>query len=200
MSPSGHHPRELILASTSVYRRQLIERLGVPFRTAKPVVDEVAFAEAHTGLPNELAEDLARAKAENVLESHPDATIIGGDQLVEHRGKALGKPGDAPSAIKQLLRLAGEEHRLITAMVVLSSKGLTEHTDLTTLRMRSLSRSEIERYVERDQPFDCAGSYKLEAAGITLFENIRSTDQTAIVGLPLIALTTMLRDRGFRIP
>lgn len=191
---------DLILASTSPYRRALLERLGLPFRVVDPRVDEDGI-KATSLSPQALAERLALAKSVALGDVEPDAWILGGDQLVSLDGQVLNKPGTVERAVEQLTRLAGREHQLITAIAV--SRGgrlFARHTDLTTLRMRPLTIEEIRRYVQKDQPADCAGAYKLESLGITLFERITTEDQTAITGLPLIALTTILRKIGFRIP
>jgi len=190
---------ELILASTSPYRRALLERLGVPFHCVAPSVDEEAFKDA--GMPpRALAARLARLKAESVAEAEPGAVVVGSDQLVAFEGRVFGKPGDADRAVEQLVTLAGRSHELITSVSVVHPWGAFDHTDVTTLWMRPLTRNEIERYVAADRPFDCAGSYKLEERGIVLFEKIASDDHSAITGLPLIALTTILRGLGFSTP
>jgi septum formation protein len=190
---------ELILASTSPYRRALLARLGVPFRCVAPAVDEGALGDPSLS-PRALAQRLARAKAERVAAAAPDAVVIGGDQLVSFEGRVFGKPGDAGRAADQLAVMAGRPHELITAVSVVHPGGAFDHTDVTTLWMRPLTRPEVERYVAADRPFDCAGSYKLEQRGVALFERIESADHTAITGLPLIALTTVLRGLGFAIP
>lgn len=190
---------DLVLASTSPYRRALLARLGVPFRCLAPLVDEEALKD--TGrTPRELAEMLARAKAESLAELEPDSVVIGSDQLVAFEGCVFGKPGDALRAIGQLSTLAGKTHDLITAVAIRHGGETFLHTDVTALHMRPLNRDEIERYVEADRPFDCAGSYKLEERGIALFERIDSADHTAVTGLPLIAVTTILRGLGFAVP
>jgi septum formation protein len=192
---------ELVLASTSPYRRALLQRLGMPFRCCAPEVDEEALKSAGAGLaPGDLARTLARAKAQSVAAIEPDAAVVGSDQLVAFEGQVFGKPGDAARAVDQLLTFAGKAHELITTLAVVSDGRTFEHTDVTTLWMRPLTRAEAERYVARERPLDCAGSYKLEEGGITLFERIDSRDHTAVTGLPLIALTTILRDLGFAIP
>lgn len=189
----------LILASTSPYRRQLLERLGVPFETESPGVDESTFS--RMGLfPRELAERLALEKARAVALRHPSGFVLGGDQLATSQGRILGKPGSVEAAVEQLKQLSGREHVLITAMALVRGQEVWTLTDETRLMMRRLSVEEIRRYVEADQPLDCAGAYKLESRGITLFERIDSADHSAITGLPLIALTTLLRARGFAIP
>lgn len=190
---------ELILASTSPYRRALLERLGVPFRICDPGVDEERV-KALGQAPRLLAERLAAAKAESVRNAGGEAVVVGSDQLVSLDDRILGKPGSQERAVEQLRLLAGREHELITALAVFHQGRLIRHTDVTTLRMRPLTREAIERYVQADRPIDCAGSYKLESRGITLFDRITTEDQTAITGLPLIALTTILRDLGFAIP
>lgn len=189
----------LILASTSRYRRALLERLGVPFQCETPQVDEEAF-KSRGYSPRELAETLAAEKATSLSRAFPTATIIGSDQVAACEGRILGKPGTTERAIAQLESLAGRTHQLITAVAVWHAGQLHRHTDVTTLHMRTLQRNELERYVAADEPLDCAGAYKLEQRGITLFSAIESADQTAIIGLPLIALTTMLCECGFVIP
>jgi septum formation protein len=191
----------LVLASTSRYRRVLIGRLGIPFRCRAPGCNETAIqAEAAEMEPRLLAEKLALAKATSLVAVEPDATIVGCDQLVSFQGRVFGKPGSADRAIAQLTAMAGHTHELITALVVVRRAVIFRHTDVTRLRLRALSRAAIERYVAADQPLDCAGSYKLESRGIALFERIESDDHTAITGLPLIALVTILRELGFAIP
>jgi septum formation protein len=192
-------PPELILASTSRYRRELLERLGVPFRSVAPACDEDALKDPALK-PRALAEKLALAKAESLREAHPRAAIIGGDQLAELDGRVLGKPGTAEGARAQLAAMAGKEHRLITAIVVLHDGIPYRFTDIAVLRMRPLTPEQITRYVELDRPLDCAGSYKLERAGVALFERIESADHTAITGLPLMTLARILEQVGFSIP
>ncbi len=192
---------ELVLASTSPYRRMLLERLGVPFRCHAPQVDEVVLKrQMETSDPRVLAERLAQAKAESLIDLEPDATLIGCDQLVAFEGRILGKPGSPTDAVAQLASMVGRPHELITALVVWSGGRLDRHTEIATLHMRSLTLSEIERYVAADHPVDCAGAYKLEQRGIALFERIVAEDHSAITGLPLIALTSILRDLDFDIP
>jgi len=147
-----------------------------------------------------LAERLAYHKASSLVRAEPDAAIIGCDQLVSFQGQIFGKPATFARAVDQLEKMAGETHELITALVVISGERTYRHTDVTKLQMRPLSRASIERYVAADQPLDCAGSYKLESRGIVLFDKIETDDHTTITGVPLIALTTILRDLGFEIP
>lgn len=190
---------DLVLGSTSRYRRALLERLGVPFRCRAPRIDEEALKTGNLD-PRSLAERLATAKAESLIVDEPDATVIGSDQLVALAGRVFGKPGGAEGAVDQLAALAGRSHDLITALAVWHEGRTILHTDVTTLHMRPLTRAEIARYVAADRPLDCAGAYKLEERGIALFERIDTADHTAITGLPLIALTTILRALGFAIP
>ena len=192
---------DLILASTSPYRKALVERLGVPFRCLDPGVDEGALKTRLTGAtPQALAESLALAKAIAVIERFPEAVVIGGDQVVALGDQILGKPGSVAGAVAQLEALAGRSHELITAMVVIGGKRMIQRTEVATLHFRKLSRAAIKRYVAADRPTDCAGSYKLEARGIALFERIEAADHSAITGLPLIGLTSILLDFGFAIP
>jgi septum formation protein len=189
----------LILASTSRYRRALLERLGVPFTAEAPGVDERAV-EARGLAPRALAETLARSKAEAVARAHPGAVVIGSDQLAAIDGAILGKPGSAAAAVAQLERLRGRTHELFTAMAVVSPGGLATHLDVASLTMRPLDRAALERYVAADQPLDCAGAYKLEARGIALFSEVRAADASAITGLPLIALAGILAELGYPVP
>lgn len=191
----------LVLASTSPYRRNLMERLGIPFRCRAPYCDESALQREWSGLdPRRLSEELALAKASSLLDQEPDSIIIGCDQLVSFEGRVFGKPVTPERAAEQLASMSGRTHELITAMVVIHSEELFRHTDITRLRMRSLPLDAIARYLAADRPFDCAGSYKLESLGIALFDRIESEDHTAIMGLPLIRLVTILRDLGLTIP
>ncbi len=192
-------PTELVLASTSVYRRNLVERLGVPFRCRVPLCDEESLKRREFD-PRYLAETLASAKAISLVEAEATATIIGCDQVVSFQGQVFGKPGSVDRAVEQLGAMAGQTHELLTALVVIDKGRTFRHTDVTSLRMRPLSRAAISRYVRADLPLDCAGSYKLESRGIVLFEEITSNDHTAVTGLPLIALTTILRELGYEIP
>ncbi len=190
---------EVVLASTSPYRRALLERLGLPFRCLAPRFDEDAV-KAQEPSPRALAEQLAFAKAASLLTDEPEAAIIGCDQLVAFQGRIFGKPGSADQAVEQLSAMAGQTHDLYTALVVVHRERVIRHTDVTTLRMRNLSRPAIKRYVSSDQPVDCAGSYKLESRGIVLFDRIQTDDHSAITGLPLVALVTILCELGFEIP
>jgi septum formation protein len=190
---------DLVLASTSVYRRALLRRLGVPFRWRAPMCDEET-AKGQALDPRSLAETLAHAKAISLVASEYRATVVGCDQVVSFQGQVFGKPGSVAHAIERLTAMAGQTHELITALAVVQGDKTFQHTDVTRLRMRRLSGEAIERYIEADQPLDCAGAYKIEARGIALFERIDSADHTAITGLPMIALATILRELGYEIP
>lgn len=187
----------LILASSSRYRRELLERLRVPFHISRPDVDEAPRpAEA----PAALARRLARDKAMAIAAQQPEAWIIGSDQVATLDAQPLGKPGTREGAIAQLGALSGREIQFHTAVCLLRGKELFKAMDLTRVRFRELQADEIERYVDAEQPLDCAGSFKSEGLGITLFERIDSRDPTALVGLPLIELSKMLRQAGFVLP
>lgn len=190
--------RRLILASTSRYRRSLLERLGLPFESIAPAVDETPMVGES---PNDLAARLAHAKAASVADLHPGATIIGSDQVAELRGEPLGKPGSVERAVAQLRRCSGNSVRFLTAVTVVDPEGSPwHHTDTTEVQFRDLEDGEILRYVQHDSPLDCAGSFKAEALGISLFQSIRSEDPTGLHGLPLIWLAHCLRSLGFSVP
>jgi septum formation protein len=197
VSASGTRP--LILASTSVYRRAQLERLGLAVECVAPGVDEASVA-ADGLAPRALAERLAALKASAVARNRPEATVIGGDQLAEIDGAILGKPGSEEAAVRQLERLAGKTHALITAMAVASGGAIHAHTDVTRLSMRALDRAALTRYVAIDRPLDCAGAYKLESLGIALFERIESEDWSAVTGLPMLALVSILSRLGHALP
>ncbi|AKT42165.1 Maf family protein [Chondromyces crocatus] len=192
-------PPLLVLASTSPYRKGLLARLGIPFITAAPDCDEDAYKACATS-PRGLAESLALAKAESLRATHPGAVILGGDQVATLDGDILGKPGSREAALDQLERLAGRTHLLVTAVALLHDGQLHQHTDLARLTMRPLTRTQLERYVAADDPVDCAGAYKLEQRGITLFSAIHTVDHSAITGLPLLWLTGMLSALGIDVP
>jgi septum formation protein len=189
----------LILASTSRYRRELLERLHQPFTCAAPRCDEDALKDPRLS-PQALAEHLALQKARSLSAAFPHAVIIGGDQVCEHQGAVLGKPGSVMAACQQLSALAGGTHQLITALVVLHGEQVHRHTDCARLHMRALSAAQIQRYVEQDQPLDCAGAYKLERGGIALFHAIDCADHSAITGMPLLALVRILASLGYELP
>lgn len=190
--------RGLVLGSTSVYRRELLARLGLPFEVDRPDVDESPRAGEP---PSTLVERLAVEKAHAVSVRWPGAWVIGSDQLAELDGAPLGKPGGREAAEAQLASMSGRAVTFLTALaVVCDHRVLPVHVDRTIVRFRTLQAAEIARYVEAERPYDCAGSFKSEGRGIALFDAIESRDPTALVGLPLIATARLLRDAGFALP
>ncbi|HUA25214.1 MAG TPA: nucleoside triphosphate pyrophosphatase [Steroidobacteraceae bacterium] len=190
---------ELILASTSSYRRVLLERLGIAFTALPPQTPEDPIAGE---LPTDRALRLATAKAQAIASRRPDAVVIGSDQVAAVGSTILDKPGDAARCRAQLAAASGSSARFHTACAVIAPQAGIRmvHIDTTTVFFRTLSDQEIERYVERERPFDCAGGFKAEGLGISLFESIESRDPTAIIGLPLIWLAGALRRAGFALP
>ena len=187
----------LVLASTSRYRRELLARLRLDFDVARPDVDESALRGEN---PTALAQRLAQAKAAAIATQVPDAWVIGSDQVADLAGAALGKSGGRAAAIAQLQAMSGHAVAFHTAVCVLRDDIHFTAMDTTIVRFRALDIAEIERYVDAEQPFDCAGSFKSEGLGIALFEAIESHDPTALVGLPLIATTRLLRQAGYLLP
>jgi len=185
----------LILASTSRYRRELLERLRMPFSVAAPEIDEGALPGE---MPRATAARLALAKAHAVASLQPDAVVIGSDQVAELDGVPFGKPGSHARAVAQLRAMSGRTVVFHTAVAVLRlSSGFTAETlAAVTVRVRELDDAEIEHYLQAEQPYDCAGSAKAETLGIALLESIDSDDPTALIGLPLIRTCAMLRAAG----
>ncbi len=190
---------EIILASTSKYRKELLERLNLKFSCEAPSVDEDQFKELDLA-PVELAEKLAVMKAFAISSKNQNAIVIGGDQVACIDGDILGKPGTIEQARLQLRRLAGQEHVLVTSICVKQGEKEVVYTDRTFLRMRPLTDEEIDRYVAHDMPLDCAGSYKLESLGIALFKKIEGIDHTSIQGMPLMKLAEILNEFGASVP
>jgi septum formation protein len=186
----------LVLASSSPYRRELLARLGLPFRWVAPDVDE---APRPGEAPDALAARLARAKADAVASAAPGDIVIGSDQVaVDAAGGLLGKPGTLAAARAQLLAASGRELRFATALCVLGADGERRETVVdTVVRFRALDAAAIDAYLAREPALDCAGSFKSEGLGVALFEAQRSDDPTALVGLPLIATCRFLRELGF---
>jgi septum formation protein len=189
----------LVLASTSWYRRALLERLRVPFECVAPQVDETAFQDE---APGALAARLARLKAEAVAAGRPGAVVVGSDQVAVRGSEALGKPGSFERCVEQLVQSSGREVEFLTAVFVLDAAGGRSEAfvDRTVVRFRDLARAEIERYVAADSPLDCAGGFKAESLGIALFDRIESADPTGLTGLPLIWLCGALRRAGIQVP
>ena len=188
----------LILGSTSRYRRELLSRLRLPFEVVAPNVDETPL---NGELPSVLAQRLAMEKAVEVARRFPSAVVIGSDQVADLHGEAVGKPGDHARAAMQLRRMSGQRVVFQTAVAVVQVAAgdvIFSRSSLVpvTVKFRELSDAEIERYLQLDQPYDCAGSAKSESLGITLLESIDSSDPSALVGLPLIQTCALLRLAG----
>ncbi len=189
----------LVLASGSPYRSELLARLRLPFEAIAPHLDE-------SPLPNEspltTCERLAETKARKIAETHPHALIVGSDQIALLQGQLIGKPGNHANAVRQLQQASGQEMAFHTALCLLNAMTGQIQRDrvVSTVRYRILSDNQIERYLKADQPYDCAGSGRIETLGITLLEWVKSDAQTALIGLPLIRLTTMLRHEGIEVP
>jgi len=190
--------RRIVLASTSAYRRALLARLGLAFECAAPGTDESPYADE---APAETARRLARAKAAAVAARYPDALVIGSDQVASLGALRLEKPGNHATAVRQLQALSGRTAQFDTAVCVLDASRDTASTRVVPCRVtfRSLESHSIEAYLQREQPYDCAGSAKSEGLGIALIARIETDDPTALIGLPLIALTEMLAAAGLSV-
>ncbi|MGH8040496.1 MAG: Maf family protein [Rudaea sp.] len=192
---------DLILASTSRYRRELLARLTAKFRCVAPEIDETPLLDEP---PHALTTRLAWHKARAVAERNPGSMVIGSDQVADHSGRILGKPHTAENACAQLAACSGEHVVFHTAVCIVDARSETDPQqmprycaqDSTRVHFRTLDTDEIARYVEREQPLDCAGSFQCEGLGIALFERIETNDPTALIGLPLIALCRLLREAG----
>ena len=186
---------QIVLASTSAYRRELLARLGLPFEVAAPQVDETALpGEA----PQDTARRLAEAKARAVAARFPDAVVIGSDQVAVLGDMPLGKPGNHATALRQLKAMRGKEVVFHTALCLCHAASASVQTRVVPfyVRFRDYSDAQIERYLQREQPYDCAGSARSEGLGIALIAEMRGEDPNALIGLPLIALTEMLAAQG----
>ena len=188
----------IVLASSSVYRQHLLDRILDDYETVSPGVDESAVIDD----PQELATFLARKKAETVSTGYREALVIGADQLAVLDGQILGKPGDHQKAVEQLLQASGKSMLFLTAVCVLDPIGRHryEHVDSTVVRFRSFDRRLADAYLRHDQPYDCAGSFKMEGAGFVLFDSVTTDDPTALIGMPMIWLSGRLLDLGYLIP
>jgi len=185
----------LVLASSSPYRKELLQRLGLEFTSQAPDIDE---SPAENEPPEQLVRRLARQKAETVAKKHPEAIVIGSDQVAVHDGQILGKAGSVENAAAQLRRLSGQCVDFLTSLCVLGPSAALplQHIDRTRVQFRPLSEREITAYLEKDRAWDCAGSFKVESLGVCLFERIENKDPTALQGLPLIRLCDFLRQLG----
>ena len=190
---------KLILASSSPYRRALLERLGLPFIYAAPDINETPL---QNETPDQLTCRLARDKAFALTEQYPQHLIIGSDQVLLLDNLPVSKPGSHEAAVAQLQRCSGQTVRFTTSLCLLNST--TGHYQLTSepfdVSFRKLDRDSIERYLRQEQPYDCAGSFKMEGLGITLFSALRGDDPNSLIGLPLIKLCDMLRKEGIDLP
>ena len=186
----------LVLASTSTYRRELLNKLRVPFTVVAPRVDETPLSGE---TPDEAALRLSALKARAPAAEFPDALIIGSDQIASLNGNHIGKPGNHHSAVAQLRRMSGKELVFHTALSLYNSRtgNLQSCIVPTTVKIRHLTDAQIEHYLLKDQPYDCAGSARSEGLGIALMSSMSGEDPNALVGLPLIALTAMLFDEGW---
>ena len=188
-------PRRLVLASTSAYRRELLQRLGLEFEAVAPVFDE-------TPLAGEAADATARrlsfGKAQSLAARHADALIVGADQVASCDGARLGKPGTHEQALRQLRALSGRQAQFDTAVTVLDGRNGAAETRVIACRVwfRTLEERKIEAYLRREMPYDCAGSAKVEGLGIALMSKVETEDPTSLIGLPLIALSEMLERAG----
>ncbi|HEX7053737.1 MAG TPA: Maf family nucleotide pyrophosphatase [Burkholderiales bacterium] len=188
-------PRSLVLASSSPYRKALLERLGLAFQVAAPHIDERPL---HGEQPRDTALRLAGLKAQAVRAAHRDALIIGSDQVALSEGRLLGKPGDHATAVRQLRALSGKVAEFLTAVTLLDAASSQTQSRIVPCRVkfRAFDDRRVESYLRREQPYDCAGSAKIEGLGIVLVERMDTEDPTSLVGLPLIALSEMLERAG----
>lgn len=191
---------DIILASSSPYRKELLNKLGIPFTCQKPHVNEDSLTAellSQNATAEQVAEALSRAKAAQVAAEAPSALIIAGDQLLSFEGRIFNKPLTHETATNQLSQLNGKEHLLITAITLLTPKKSWHLNHITRLKMKTLSQQEIQDYLKQDQPYDCAGSYKIESHGLILFERIDCDDFSAIQGIPMIWLSNRLKEAGY---
>ena len=196
MSQASHViSRPLILGSTSKYRRELLQRLRVPFDVVSPEVDETPHPNE---APRDLAMRLALSKAQAVAAKHPNAVVIGSDQVADLNGEPLGKPGTHERAVLQLQKMRGQTVVFQTAVSVVCQASGFAHTELAQIkvRFRDLTKAEIEAYLRAEEPYDCAGSAKSEGLGIALLDAIDNDDPTALIGLPMIRTARLLRAAG----
>jgi MAF protein len=190
---------DIVLGSTSPFRRALLDKLGVDFTVDAPETDELPIPGES---PTALVERLAEAKARDVGRRHPDSLVVGSDQVACIAGEILGKPGHRQAAIEQLSASSGNTVIFYTGLCLLNTASGRSQTIVEpfAVRFRQLSTSQIVNYVDRERPFNCAGSFKSEGLGITLFESLSGRDPNALVGLPLIALVDMLANEGVTLP
>ena len=184
---------QIVLASSSPYRRELLERFGLPFLVEPPDIDE---SPRPGEAPSALAVRLAVAKAQTVAKRRPAALVVGSDQVASLDGRVLGKPGAGECAIRQLAAFSGRRVRFLTGLAMVRGESVRTHLDVTTARFQRFDRQRAERYVRRDNPLDCAGGIRFEGLGPLLLEGVDTEDPSAAIGLPLIALGRLLRLEG----
>lgn len=186
---------QLVLASTSPFRQSLLQRLGLPFVTFAPNINEIAQPNE---TPQQLVTRLATAKARVAQTAYPNALIIGSDQVSVLDGRIIGKPGNHANAVQQLQNASGRRVRFLTGLCVYNSANDVVQTEVVPfeVQFRNLSATQIENYLLKEQPYNCAGSFKSEGLGIALFDSLHGDDPTALIGLPLIRLVRMLENQG----
>jgi len=189
---------DLILASTSPYRKMLLDARGVKYTAIAPLCNEDELKDPNLDAVT-LTQKLAAAKSESLKELYPKAYIIGSDQVLSFNNKIYGKPKTKERALAQLLELQGNTHELITSLHVYSAHRQWLHTEHVSLTMDNWKQSELEAYIDSDLPLDCAGSYKLEKKGLILFKEIKAADYESIIGLPLLKLFSILKEEGFNL-
>lgn len=194
--------KKLILGSTSIYRKELLTKLGIPFEAIKPSCDEENLKKQLLSVnktPTQIAEALSVAKANSLHVKFPNDVIIGGDQMVDFDGQIIGKSKNFEKAKEQLSAMSGRTHQLITSVALIydDKKHILNH--VSKMKMKKLTVHEIENYLHKDVPFDCSGSYKIEQSGIALFEKIECDDFSAIQGLPLMWISQKLKEIGYEL-
>jgi len=191
--------RQIVLASTSPYRRQLLEQLQIPFVAAAPEFEEQIDSDID---PTLLVRHLALGKAQSLVAAYPEALIIGSDQVfVDAQGQSIGKPGTAENAFLQLQQMVGRTHTFYTGLALVDSRTGAVSSDVASfsVTLRPLTDAQIRAYLQREKPFDCAGSFKIEGLGIALMERMEGEDYNALIGLPLIKLVSLLADAGVQV-
>jgi septum formation protein len=194
-SPTLAEPLSLVLASSSPFRRELLSRLGMEFSSVSPDIDESGKVDE---TPEALVLRLAESKARAVAKMHPDALIVGSDQVATIDGRMLGKPGNHESAVDQLMQASGRRVSFLTGLCLLNSARQTLQLacEYYHVWFRELTREEVENYLRKEKPYNCAGSFKSEGLGISLFQRMEGDDPSSLIGLPLIRLVDMLRNEG----
>ncbi len=192
-------PDQIILGSSSPFRKELIDRLHLPYTTESPDIDETRLVDE---TPQEMVRRLSVAKAKKVAENNPNALIIGSDQCAVLDGEVMGKPGNHKNAVKQLSNSSGKRVTFYTGLCLLDATSGEYQLDCVPfyVTFRELSRTEIDHYLYQDKPYNCAGSFKSEGLGITLFSKMQGDDPSSLMGLPLIRLCAMLREYGVNLP